>query len=168
MKAATCRIPALIAAGLMLACLGVVAANGAAVPSAASEEVSYEDFIRFGLEERQARFAQFSAETRSALKREHATRWLARNAGQISPGQEALIREAIAFFSPELYRGPPSAALRQQEADLKRRLECSLGRAQLIEAFAMLGPQPLGPQPPRTWDDRVLEWLSWFSDCVVR
>ena len=163
MKPTTCWTPAFMAAGLIVACLVVHTADAVAVPISGGEEVSYDDFIRLTPEERQSKFAQFSAETRSALKREHATRWLARNAGQISPGQEALIREAIAFLSPELYRNPTSAALRQQEADLKRRLECSLGSRQLIEALTFLGPQP-----PPTWDDRVIEWLSWFSECVVR
>lgn len=157
----TCR-PALVAAGLTLACLIGNAANGAAV-SPAGDEVSYEAFMRLGQDERRTTFAQLSAETKSALKREHARRWLARNQGQLTGGQQALLREAIAFLSPELYRGPPDAALRRQEEDLKARLQCGLGRGQLLEALTFLGPQPAP-----TWDDRVVEWLAWFSDCVVR
>lgn len=119
--------------------------------------------MRLSPESRQTTFAQLSPETKSALKREHATRWLSRNEGQITVSQQALVREAITFLSAELYRSPPSAELRRQEEALKQRLECSLGRAHLIEALTFLGPQP-----PPTWHDRVTDWLSWFSECVVK
>jgi hypothetical protein len=165
MRAMTCH-PALIAAGLMLACVPVSTASRAAV-SSAGEEVSYEAFMRLDQDARRTTFAQLSAETKSALKREHARRWLARNEGQLTGRQQALLHEAIAFLSPELYRSPPAAALRRQEDDLRQRLQCGLGQAQLIEALTFLGPQP-APQPAPTWDERVNEWLVWFSDCVLK
>lgn len=166
MKTITCRPPALVAAGVMLVCMTVNTGSGVAVSTSASEEISYEDFMRLGHEARQTTFSQLSAETKSALKREHAKRWLARNERQLTGRQQALLREAIEFLSPELYRSPLSAALRRQEEDLKHRLECSLPRARLVEALTFLGPQP--PPTSPTFHDRVIDWLAWFSDCVVR
>jgi hypothetical protein len=156
------RRPALVAVGLMLACVTVSTASRAAL-SSAGEEISYEAFMGLDQDARRTTFARLSPETKSALKREHARRWLARNEGQLTGRQRALLHEAIAFLSPELYRSPPVAALRREEDDLRQRLQCGLGRAQLIEALTFLGPQPAP-----TWDDRVKEWLAWFSDCVVK
>ena len=119
--------------------------------------------MRLGQDERRTTFARLSAQAKSDLKREHARQWLARNSAQLTGKQQALLREAIALLSPEFYRSPPDAALRRQEEDLRERLQCGLRRAQLLEALTFLGPQPAP-----TWDDRVVEWLAWFSDCVVR
>lgn len=81
----------------------------------------------------------------------------------MSSDQVALVEEAIAFLSPQLYSNPGDPELRKQEEQLKRKLECSLGRDRVMLAFSDLVPNP---QP--TLADRIDAWLSWFTDCVVK
>lgn len=126
------------------------------------QPMTYEAFMAVGTPKRSEVFATLTPENKSALKRAHAEAWLARNRQRLSATQIAVVQEAIAFLSPELYRQPAIAEMRVKEGKIRQQLECTLNRSDVIEAFTFLTP---GPAP--TFSERVDEWLSWFGDCVV-
>ena len=143
---------------IVLALIGLSNIN-----QAASREITYDDFMKLGLGERQARFARVTPENQATLKRTHAQRWLTANSGRLTSAQMTVVQDAIAFLTPDLYRHPQATAGRRTEEDLKTRLVCSLGHDAVIEAFTFF-PKAQG----QTWNDLIDSWLSWFSDCVLK
>lgn len=151
-----------VAASLFLLVLFVSSSliSGASRPRA---DIEYADFIKLTAADRLATFAELTPANKSALKRTHAERWLDRHQQELSAGQVAVVQEGIRFLSPATYRNAADPKLRRQEDQLKRKLECSLGRERVTEAFTFLGSRP-----ERDWTQRVDEWLSWFKDCLVQ
>lgn len=133
--------------------------------SAASTQVqtmTHDAFIAIEARTRSDVFAKLTPENKSALKRAHAQAWLAKNKHRLSAKQIAVVQDAIAFLSPELYREPSSATMRTREEQVRHKLECALARNDVIEAFTFQGRNPAP-----TLSARVDEWLSWFGDCVA-
>lgn len=130
--------------------------------SAQTQPMTYEAFMAVEAKKRSDIFGTLTPENKSALKRAHAAAWLAKNEDRLSTRQITVVQEAMAFLSPELYRAPGSAELRTKEGQIKRQLECTLDRSDVIEAFTFLGPPPAP-----TFSERVDEWFSWFGDCIV-
>jgi hypothetical protein len=127
------------------------------------------EFLGLSAEAQRPRFAGLTAENRSFLVRTHAERWLRAHRDELSASQIQVVEEAIAFFTPELYANPGATASAEQEASLKQRLACSLGRDRTGQAFTLTPPDsPSAPAPEPGVIDRAIDRvLAWFSDCVM-
>ncbi len=54
---------------------------------------------------------------------------------------------------------------RRREQQIRKRLECSVGRDRAAAAFVLM---PEIPQPAPEGLGRVVDqWLGWFVDCVI-
>lgn len=124
---------------------------------------TYEAFMALRSDERQQIFSTLTPDQKSSLKREHARRWLSKNAGTLSSEQVSLVREAIEFLSPAYYSDPTAPDTRRQEEVLRQRLECSLGRNGVSEALTF--DDALSGQSWMEWMD---EWATWLKRCPAR
>lgn len=127
------------------------------------QDAVYDTFIRQPPNQQRLAFAMLTAENKSVIKRAHAQHWLDQHRAELAASQVAVVEEAIAFVSPDLYRNPADAKLRQKEEALRSKLTCALGRRRVQEAFAFLEPAK-----GETWMEAADSWLSWFSDCVLK
>jgi hypothetical protein len=134
----------------------------ASAASAHTQPMTHEAFMAIETSKRSDVFAKLTPENKSALKRAHANAWLTKNKYRLSTKQTAAVQEAIAFLSPDLYREPGSPAMRTKEDQVRRQLECTLSRNDVIAAFTFLAPSSAP-----TLSEQVDEWLIWFDDCVV-
>lgn len=151
---------AFAAAALML---WTSALAGAEQHAPALTAADYDRFMRAPVDVRHERFDRLDPEHKSWLKREHARRWLAKNRDRLNAKQTAAVTAAIEYLSPELYRTPYDPESRKAENTIKRNLECSLGRDNVVAAFTFLPPEP-----GSTWRDWADEWLTWFKECPGR
>ncbi|MBI2219607.1 MAG: hypothetical protein HYU53_00165 [Acidobacteria bacterium] len=138
-----------------------------AAPSAVARagDNGYEQFMSLTAEQRREAFARLPADQKAALKRTHAQRWLETHRAELSAGQVAAVEQAIDFVTPELYDGPQTEERRRREQEIRKRLECSIGRDRAAAAFVLM---PEIPQPTPEGLGRVVDqWLGWFVDCVI-
>lgn len=132
------------------------------VGAAAREQITYERFARLPPAEQMRLFTTFSPERKAEFKRAHAERWLASHRAKLTLEQIAVTERAIRFLAPGLYGSPPTAAMRKEEEEIRKQLECTLGRQNATDAFAFLPPPQAKPLL-----DRLDDWLSWFRECAA-
>jgi hypothetical protein len=150
----------------VLTILGLAAAAHADGQQAASNDASfiaYDEFIRLGVQERAERFRVLTPDNKSLLIRTHAERWLTAHRNRLSVAQVAVVENAIAFVTPQLYAQPDNPDLVERESSLKQRLSCTLGRENARQAFKFDARGPAGVKQPSMIDS----WLTWFADCVL-
>jgi hypothetical protein len=135
-------------------------------PQRTPAKISYDEFTKLTPQARRERFSMLPAEEKALIKRMHAERWLAANRSRLSNAQLAVMNEAIDFIRPEIYVRPADTDIVEREEALRQKLTCILGSSNAREAFVFDLP-PLSSQAP-SLQDRVDEWLSWFSECVLR
>ena len=122
--------------------------------------ISYNDFVKLDAAQRVDLWGRMSPENKSAIVRTHAERWLDRNRGRLTAGQTALVEEAIAFLSPELYKNPTDPEQLKRQDALEAKLKCGLRRSDLINAFGVVSP-------PSTNSDWRADLWAWFEDCII-
>jgi len=122
--------------------------------------VSYESFMQLDARVREDRFGAMSPEDKSLIMRTHAERWLDKNRARLSTSQVALVRDAIEFLSPELYRNPADPGFDEKGRELEKAFRCALPRSDVMELFGATR----SPVPRASWLDDI--W-AWFEDCVV-
>jgi len=153
----------------MLVCAIIVSmwlgSTGAHAPQAsASQDVSFDAFMKIDAPKRPEVFAGLTPENRAKLTRERASRWLRAHRSELSPRQIRAVEQAILFVTPEIYTNPDAPGVRERGDKVTRDLTCSLGARAALEAFSWAPPAGGPPAKGSTIDD----WLTWFSDCVVR
>jgi hypothetical protein len=67
--------------------------------------VTYEAFCKLDQETRRRTFNEATAENRADLVRTHIERWQEANRDRLTPQQLALLKELLAFITPDAYRG---------------------------------------------------------------
>lgn len=118
--------------------------------------VTYDDFLKLDAAQRVDLWGTMSPEDKSAIVRTHAERWLDRNRSRLTAGQTALVEEAIAFLTPELYRNPNDPEQVRREEALRAKLKCRLRRSDVMSAFKVVSP----PAATSTWRDDLWAWLE--------
>ena len=124
----------------------------------AQVQMSYDQFMKLDSVSRVSRFREVNAETKAMIMRTHAERWLAANRGRLTNDQVALVREAIGFVTPALYRNPSDPELKQKSDALEAKLNCRLRHSDMMAAFS-----PGQAPPPASWLDDL---SAWFSGCL--
>lgn len=121
--------------------------------------VTYEQFMKLDAAQRSDVWGTLIPETKAALMRMHAERWLEHNRGRLTDRQAQLVEEAIAFVTPALYRNPHDPELLKQEAALRAKLLCGLRQSDAINAFKVLSPEAVSS------DWRADLW-TWLEHCL--
>lgn len=154
------------------ACLPVViltltaafASNDRSLARAAQTPPTYEEFVKLPAEQREAVFAQLSADMKAAFLRRRFESWLAEHRPHLNARQIATVQEAIDLVSPKMFDQPPAEKDRARQDAVAKKLYCSLG-SDLAYSFAR-GETPT--KVDRTWSQALHAWTDWVVDCVMR
>ena len=135
-----------------------------AQPGSTSSIQSYADLMQAPPGQRAALFAGLTPERRAAIKAEHMEIWLSVHRPDLSKRQVELVREAIAFVTPELYAAAPTPAMRERQSRLAQRLGCALN-GDLAYSLAQFSRAP--ERIHRGWRQRAHDWMEWVVNCVL-
>jgi len=128
-------------------------------------QVSYEELMSMPPGQRKQTLAASSPENRAAVMKQHLERWLDVHRPDLSRNAQALVREAIALVTPDLYATPPLPAIHEQQLRLSQRMACALGDRRAATLMQLDSP----PQRiAESWADRTREWLDWLVNCAGR
>jgi hypothetical protein len=106
--------------------------------------MTYDAYCKLDVETRRRVFNQVTPENRAELVRTQVERWEEANRARLTPPQIALLKELIAFITPEAYSGgAASAAARERARDIQARQALIFTREELQEM------QPSGPCFPK-------------------
>jgi hypothetical protein len=100
-----------------------------------------EDLARYPVPQRMAILASLDAQTRSRIWREHFQRHLDRDAN-LTSAQRAVLEDALALFSPELFAAPAERRSGDDLPALLERAKDAFGRTRGIALLTVIDPNP--------------------------
>ena len=157
------------AALLVIAFLHPAAARGQEPQthvSAAAQD--YDSFMKLTPDQRRARFDGIDAETKVAIVRAHAERWLETNRSRLTPAEVAVFEELVAFITPENYRELTGHVVSERERALRARMRCRVSPDDVSAAFNVLGTTPNSASPRRwTYLSQAKCWVEWMTEVFL-